>query len=239
MVACLAILAILTALAVLVSCPAPAAQEADPVALAEAFNAAWNAHDIEAVMALLGDRPTVEQVAPAVTGYDQSLATADTYGVPLPLASDVGATGQDPAVLLTGQEAVRQWIASLFARRHRVDAGNYQVAPDRVTWSYRASADPYQQTPGVGPTEGTVTATVHAGRFTTLAITADPGSVQRRELAVAAARRRTPAATGDPAVPAGVPQRGTPSVGPWILALGLSLVAVVVLALFKRPAQAP
>ena len=54
------------------------------------------------------------------------------------------------AVVLTGREAVRQWITALFALRHHVEAP-FQVAADRVTWRYRAYADPYEQTPGGGP----------------------------------------------------------------------------------------
>lgn len=224
----------------LVGLPGPvAAQVADAagaLAVARAFNAAWNAHDLGGVMALLGPDPVVRQSAPVLTGYDQGMGTADTYGVPAEVEYRAADSGHDPIVLAAGTAEVRAWVAALFAAHHRVEVRSYHAASGQASWDYRAFADPYQQVPGVGPTEGTVTATVQGGTIAALTIASDPASIQRRQTAFATAVADAPprAAEAAAARPS-TQERGARQIGPWIIALALSLAGVVALAMFQRP----
>jgi hypothetical protein len=231
-----ALLAAAVVAALAVSPPQIPAQDpaADLAAVARAFNTTWNTHDADAVLAFFADTPVIRQASPVLAGYDEYVATVDTYGVAMAVSYARIGGGQDPIVLATGRTDVRQWVEGLFAANHRLETANYQVSGDQVTWTYRAFADPYQQVPHIGPSEGAVSAVLHQGKIVSLTITADPASVRMRQAEVATA------------VAYGVQQRSIPSAaarsaaspGPWIAAVVLSLLGVVGLAMLKRrPAQ--
>ena len=88
---------------------------------------------------------------------------------------------------------------------------------------------------------GTDELVVRAGRIALYTRTPDPASVAawRRALNAAAQAQAAPAAAAGQPAPTDTQARGTPSIGPWLAALGLSLAGVVLLALLKRPREAP
>src|SRR5262249_58665958 len=67
------------------------------------------------------------------------------------------------------------------------------AAGDTVVWRYQELVDPFQRTPGIGPTEGTAEAVVHDGAIAGLTLVRSPASVQRQraEAAVAFDRAMT------------------------------------------------
>jgi hypothetical protein len=85
--------------------------------------------------------------------------------------------------------------------------------------------------PALPPLTGTDELVIQGGRIARYTRRPDPASVAARRQALnAAADRRAPPDT----------QAGrTPSIGPWLVALGLSLAGVVLLALLKRPPETP
>jgi hypothetical protein len=95
--------------------------------------------------------------------------------------------------------------------------------------------------PPLPPVTGTDELVLQGGRIARYTRTPDPASVAawRQALnAAALARIRRERAAGRPAPP-DTQARGTPSLAPWVAALGLSLAGVVLLALLKRPSEAP
>jgi hypothetical protein len=146
-------------------------------------------------------------------------------------------------------------------------AGATWALRDALGCYWRARPDGLRPAWDVAPGEGTLTVAVAGGAIATLTIVYDPAWEQRTLAAQAApvrtaqalatARAAQPAAT--PPAPAGAPRgaqdtrgaatrgpaapspqdRRTPSVGPWLAALGAVLVGVGVLALLRRPREAP
>ena len=185
-------LALLAAAALAGGGAAPAraqAPEPDLVAFARAFNAAWNAHDVEAVVALLrpGRHDPADSAPSLVSGAaDESGAapgTEDTYGAG-PRSLAVGQAAPDWAggdvLWAAGPPGVRAWLPRLFAAGHRVEASAYRAEGDTVTWRYRAFADPYQGVAGVEPVEGEAELVVRAGRVAAFAFASEEATVARR-----------------------------------------------------------
>jgi hypothetical protein len=88
---------------------------------------------------------------------------------------------------------------------------------------------------------GTDELVLRAGRIARYTRTPDPASVAAwhqalNAAAIARTRQERAAARPDPP---DTQARGTPSIGPWVAALGLSLAGVVLLALPKRPTETP
>jgi hypothetical protein len=128
---------------------------------------------------------------------------------------------------------------------------------------WRARPDGFRPGWDVAPAEGTLTVAVAGGRIATLTVVYDPAWERRLLVAQAApvrtaqalatvraaqpaARTTAPHATADaraaatpvPAAPS--PQdRRTPSVAPWLAAVGTALAGVGLLALLPRPREAP
>jgi hypothetical protein len=101
--------------------------------------------------------------------------------------------------------------------------------------------NPAVSLPRLPPVTGTDEVVVRAGRIARYTRTPDPAAVEawRRVLnAAAQAQARQATVAGQPAL-TDTQARRTPSIGPWLVALGLSLVGVVLLALLKRPTEAP
>jgi MYXO-CTERM domain-containing protein len=216
----------------------------DLVQFAGAYTAAWNAHDLPAVLALFAPGAVVRErwgaVPPAVWDTrDPRVARAyledslfgeayDTHGF----------------AWASGHRQIAAWAAARFAQHHRFAAGPYHAAGETVGWPYREFTDPYQLLPGVGPLEGDAEAVVRDGRITVLSLVVSPASVQQRrgEMATAeAARLRAPGRAGPlldgPSVPPRGPQPAAaePADAAWPVALGgLALLAVATVALRRR-----
>ena len=138
------------------------AQEPAPVAVARAYTAAWNAHDLPAVLALFAPDAVVRERAGAVPA-----AVWDTHDPQVVRAYLEGASSHDDAhglVWVTGHAETAAWAAGRLAQHPRLAADPYRAAGDTVGWSYREFADPYQLVPGVGPAEGEAEAVVRGGR---------------------------------------------------------------------------
>jgi hypothetical protein len=151
----------------------------------------------------------------------------------------------------------------------RVDgAGAAWVMWDALGCYRRARPDTFTPAWDVAPADGTLAVAVAGGRISTLTIAYDP-AWERRKLEAQAApvrtaqARATQAAAAATAGAAAIATRGveathaadarlpkapntqdrrTPSVGPWLVALGLTLAGVLGLALLTlltRPGEAP
>ena len=219
--------------------PAP-----EPVRVAAAFAAAWNAHDLPAVLAHFAPDAVVRERSGAVPpevwdtrepqvvrAYRKGSHDGDNYDV-------------DSFVWVTGHAEIAAWAAGSFARHHRLVADPYRAAGDTVGWSYRAFADPYQLMPGIGPAEGDAEAVVRGGRIAVLSLVQTTASVERRRDEMNAAARRAVATRF--AVPAGdgpsTRQReprdavSEPTDATWPLALGgLALLAALLERWHRRP----
>ena len=216
----------------------------DPVAVAEAYTAAWNAHDLPAVLALFAPDAVVRErwgaVPPAVWDTRDPQVVRD-YLEGAHDAHDGSRTGSTPGhlVWVTGHQEIAAWAALAFARRHRIAVGLPRAAGDTAGWPYREFADPYQLLPGVGPTEGDAEAVLRGGRITVLTLIVSPASVQRqwREadaafVRVEATRHASPPG-GEPI--SGPPRAAEPAPVGWPLALGgLALLAAVAAARRRR-----
>ena len=229
--------------------PAPA-PEADPVALATALNAAWNAGQVEGVVALLAEEATVRQRDADLEGSGPNVAVRDRYGVAHTYVGEPPPGDGRVVTWAAGVPEVRAWARPLLAAGHRVEVTGYRTGGDgaTATWDYAATTAATRRLPGVGPTAGTAELTVRGGRIGGQREGDDPASVAAREAslwraAAAGAARATQAtavaASGVLRRTPDTQRRGTPAVGPWIVAAALSLAGVVLLALLKRPPEAP
>jgi hypothetical protein len=107
-----------------------------------------------------------------------------------------------------------------------------------VRWGYQQagqlgmSSSAAVSQPPLPPVTGTDELVIQGGRIARYTRRPDPASVAARRQALNAA------AADRPALPDTQAPR-TPSIGPWLVALGLSLAGVVLLALLKRPPETP
>ena len=169
---------------------APGPPAPDLVAVAQAFNAAWNAHDAEAVLAVFAPEAVIRQPAASAGGDGgggRRVTVRDVYGAAFDAWDEPPAERRGMVTWAADPATRRVWVQRLLRRNHRVAATDYRAAGERVRWTFRAFADPYQTLPGVGPTDGTARAVVRAGRITTLVTAPEPASVRQREEAVFAA----------------------------------------------------
>jgi hypothetical protein len=217
--------------------PPVGARGTDPVALVQAFSAAWNAHEPDAVAALFADQATVPSLDVLVPESGTSLEFSDAYGVRAILVDPGPAVRVDGTTVVwaPGPAQIRAWAHALFTQDHRAQDTNYRAHGDWVIWDYRVSVDPYQRYSGVGPTEGQAEAGTFPPPVMALSLTASRASVRRRDAAMERVVRTASASWNSP-TPA---HRGVPPVGPWTVAVALSLTGVVALAMLKRPSQRP
>ena len=157
------------------------------MAVARAFNTAWNAHDVDAVVAVFAPGATVRQARARVAGAGDAPAVApvieDVYGAgprPLTDADDPGAWARGEVLWAAGTPRLRAWLPPFFAAGHRVEAWGYRTDGDVVTWRFRAFADPYQGVAGVEPVAGTASLVVRAGRAVALRFETEGETVDRR-----------------------------------------------------------
>jgi hypothetical protein len=208
--------------------------------VARALNGAWNAGQVERVVALFAADAVVQQVGAELAPYQGTTAVsaADVYGT-TGFFPDARLPEREGAVVwAAGTAEIWAWVSDLVARRHVVEATGYrQDGPDgaRARRAYRVFVAPYRDFRDVPPTEGTAEVRLRDGKITTLTLASSAESVRRRERAlldVAAARfaGRSALAPRD---------RGTPAAGPWVMATGLSLGGVVSLALLRHRSGRP
>lgn len=131
-------LLLLLALVSVAAKPTSAAQADDPAAVVKALDAALNAHDLEAALALFADDALVKD------------------GDPAP-----GATGN-----FLGKEQIRTWLAGVVspALAFQVTSSGHQVSGDLVTWVWRASIADFKPL-GVDPEDGSSAALVQGGKI--------------------------------------------------------------------------
>ena len=213
--------------------------ETDVTALAAAFAAAWAARDLEAVVALFADDAVVRQrgaeIAVEDAIYGPSVAVRDAFGVGVDYLGDPPPRDpHDPRAVVwaAGRPQIRAWARRLFASGQAATvyahgAGAVEAADPTVRWAYRATAEPYQRLPGVGPTAGTVEIAGRAGRIVSVTIEPDADSVRARDVAIARA-------LGVSAAPPPGTGRRTSADDAWGIPIGLVLTGVLTRVLRKR-----
>ena len=140
-------------------------------------------------------------------------------------------------------EAVRAtYQRGLFARDVVFEYANLRVAGDAVTYEYRIYEGD-QKAQGIPPREGTEVDTVRDGKIVAAIMHPDPASAARQDAALRAlrARQAAAAATATHVARSGLlrdlpstQDRGSPSVGPWVLATAAALLGVLLLAAVRR-----
>jgi hypothetical protein len=151
--------------------------------------------------------------------------------------------------------------------RRLAAAGATWALRDALGCYWRARPDAPAPAWDVAPADGTLSVAVAGGAIAALTIVYDPAWEQRKLAAQAApirtaqalATARATPPTATPPTPVGAPRgtqdtrgaatpgppapstqdRRTPSIGPWLAALGVALIGVAVLALLPRPRQGP
>jgi len=157
----------------------PDGEAADLVAFARAYTAAWNAHDLEAVLARFGPDAVVrrrsEEVPEAVWDAQEQWIV-DSF---------VDASPGAGFAWVRGSASIRAWARDLFRLGHRTEAAEYRAEGATATWRYRDFDGPPQALHGLGPVEGTAQAEIRAGRIVRLTRVDDPASVARQRAATA------------------------------------------------------
>ena len=199
-------------------------------------------------------------MAPLLGELERAWTQRDSAGVLALFAPDGlihidPANAKEPAVYQAGGGRPLSTGVSLLmgAPTDRIDVAGrqtaaivfHEAAATLVRWGYQRVGITVPaaavRLPPLPPETGTDEVVIRAGRIARYTRTPDPASVEawHRVLnAAAQAQARQPTVAGLPA-PTDTQARRTPSIGPWLVALGLSLVGVVLLALFKRPTEAP
>lgn len=144
------------------------------------------------------------------------------------------------SVTTGGHGALRAALVQRFAERPHLTPGPYEVEGDTVRFPFTETNDQSARL-GVPWREGTATVRVRDGRVLLFSQTDDPRAVARRAAAARFAQSTLATRTADgPAAPTGAPTgSATSDAGVWIAAAALTLAGAVLLALLKRPAEAP
>ena len=170
------------------------------------------------------------------------------------------------AVLAAGPARVAAWVRDCLLPDVRLVPGTRRLGAAAATWEvrdglgcyWRARPAGFRPAWDVAPGEGTLTVAAAGGRIATLTVVYSAAWEARLLTAQAApfrtAQAQATARAGQPAAPAPTgaaapttrvptapsPQdRRTPSVGPWLAALGAALAGGGLLALLPRPREAP
>jgi hypothetical protein len=221
------------------------AQPSAPVAVAGALDAAWNAHDLGAVLAVFAPDAVVRERRGDVPAAVWD--TRDPHVVRAYLEGSHDGDNYDTGglVWVTGHQQIAAWAAARFAQHHRFESARPREAGDLVVWQYREFVDPFQRTPGVAPIEGSAEAVVRSDRITSLTLVLSPASAHRQRSEVAAAfdhamatQRRAPPSDGPTVMTRRPPSEGAsaePIDSAWVLALGaLALVGAGAVARRRR-----
>jgi hypothetical protein len=214
--------------------------------LAEAFTAAWNGRDQDAVLASFAPDAIVRERWGPVPPEVWDSRDAGVVRRYLEDSHDGDAYDTGGLTWASGQEEIAAWAAARWARHARFVVVGYRAVGDTVVWRYQEFVDPFQRTPGIGPIEGTAEAVVRDGAIAVLTLVRSPASVQRqRDEAAVAFDRAMATQVADPARDgtSGLPRRprgggaaAEPTWAAWPLALsGLALLGALV-AVRRRPA---
>jgi hypothetical protein len=211
-------------------------------------------------------RPAPDDTGSVAAALEAALAARDVATAVALFAPDAQIK-EHVAVLAAGPERVAAWVRGCLLPDVRLVPGTRRVGAGGATWAvgdalgcyWRARPDTFPPAWDVAPAEGTLTIAVAGDAIATLTIVYDP-AWERRKLAAQAAPVRTAQAqaTARAAQPAAaraadaahatatpVPaaqstqDRRTPSVAPWLAALGAALGGVALLALLPGPREAP
>jgi hypothetical protein len=238
------VLALVVALAV----PGPSAAQdlpagPDLVPVAQAYVAAWNAHDVPALLALFAPDAVVRERRGAVPPAVWDTRDPQVVRAYLDGARDGDNYDTGGLVWALGHRQIAAWAAGRFALHHRLALGPSRAAGDTVGWPYQAFVDPYLLAQGVGPVEGEAEAVVRGGRIAVLSLVHAPASVRRQRdemdaAAVAAGHHASLRGDGPRRRPSSPRSGGTtaePADAAWPLALGgLALLAGATMALRRR-----
>jgi hypothetical protein len=223
----------LVAAAPLAGAAAPAAapgrpdREADLLAFAQAFAAAWSAHDLEAVFALFAPE--------AVITFDSGPASDPEDG-----HTEYRGGG--------GPRPLRAGVAVLMGASVQVDPGGLQAAPvvfggapaTVARWPYRHAALPPGPLPPVPPEVGMDEVVVRGGRIVAYTRTPDGEARVARARALERATSAVALRSAHPtAAPAGAAQRSPEATGAvWPLGLaGLGASAALLVRWRRRQAR--
>jgi hypothetical protein len=170
------------------------------------------------------------------------------------------------AVLAAGQARVAAWVRDCLLPDVRLVPGTRRRGAAAATWElrdglgcyWRARPAGFRPAWGVARGEGTLTLAAAGGRIATLTVVyhadwearlltaqAAPFRTAQAQATARAGQPAAPAPTGAAAPTSRVPtapspqDRRTPSVGPWLAALGAALAGGGLLALLPRPREAP
>ena len=167
------------------------------------------------------------------------------------------------AVLAAGPARVGAWVRDCLLPDVRLVPGTRRLGAGAAAWEvrdglgcyWRARPAGFRPAWDVAPGEGTLTVAAAGGRIATLTVVYSPAwearlltaqaapfrTAQARATAAPPATARAtpmPAARREPTAP-NAQARRTPSVGPWLAALGAALAGGALLALLPRPREAP
>jgi ketosteroid isomerase-like protein len=120
------------------------ATPADPLSVAHAFNAAWNARDLETILACFADDAVVRQV---------------------PAPPDQG--------IHRGKEQIRTWVEWQLPGFH-VESRDHRTSEDRVTWTSMVTGEAFRQLGFSEAIEARAEAVVRAGKIASLTVTNPP-----------------------------------------------------------------
>jgi len=149
-----------------------------PESVVAAFDAALNAHDVNAALGLFADngfvidhpREEYSYAASALSGSGIAVAPAATCG-----------TYESSQVTCTynGKGRIGDWLRQLVVENIQVqELGSYQVSGNNVTWRLDVSIDGYRSL-GVAPLETIGEATVQGGKIQSLTLSLPPESTTR------------------------------------------------------------
>jgi hypothetical protein len=217
---------------------------------------------VAAAATVAAARPAPDDAGAVAVALEAGLEAGDAAAV-LALFAPDAQVKEHVAVLAAGPARVAAWVEGCLLPDVRLVPGTRRLGAATAAWAvrdalgcyWRARPDGFRPAWDVAPGEGTLTVAVAGERIATLTIVYDP-AWERRTLQAQAAPIRTAqalatarAAQTAAAAPAtraaeraaapSTQDRRTPSVGPWLAALGAALGGAGLLALLPRPREAP
>ena len=206
-----------------------------------------------------------DEAGALAVALEAGLAAGDAAAV-LALFAPDAQVKEHVAVLAVGPARVAAWVRDCLLPDVRLVPGTRRRGAAAAAWDlrdglgcyWRARPAGFRPAWDVAPGEGTLTLAAAGGRIATLTVVYDAAWEARLLTAQAApfrtAQAQATARAGQAAAPtptgAAVPttrlptapntqDRRTPSVGPWLAALGAALAGGGLLALLPRPREAP